>query len=437
MCGGVRPRGGPRGLRALFFALMVTPLLVAGAASASMQPPGHCVDRVSGGDACNGVSWDPEGTVGSLGVDQETEQVAETAEHASTSPVDPHEAEQGGLVPGEFAVDLPAPYGPDDDPPNVCGGMMPAPVAGLLVSVIERRPIYTHGIPLADCEPYEKGDPADWCPYGLCDRDRPALDGEKALDPDAADPARRDEPVPVAPTAATETAPVHSHPLAGGGTSDGGPGGDGGMTATPPGDALRPSGGATGPAADTTDTVLWMAAAAVPLVAWAAAKLALWLFSRIPPHRLLEHPARARIVAVVEAEPGIHHRKIQRRMGLGDGALSHHLEKLVQGGLLVRQNGRGFSCYFKVGAIDRMEMAALPAVKSDKARAIVAAVAKRPGVAPFEVADALGMGRPHVAYYLKELQAKGVIDVQRDGRIRRLRLTATGRGVLERFDTGA
>lgn len=82
------------------------------------------------------------------------------------------------------------------------------------------------------------------------------------------------------------------------------------------------------------------AAAAVTLLALLLALLAggrdlAWrvvgvLFTRISRERILDHPARRRLHELVAAEPGIHLRELQRRMGGSWGSTAFHLQMLAQ-----------------------------------------------------------------------------------------------------------
>jgi DNA-binding MarR family transcriptional regulator len=145
------------------------------------------------------------------------------------------------------------------------------------------------------------------------------------------------------------------------------------------------------------------------------------LFSRVRASDLLDNPARAQIVQAVEARPGIHHQELVRLIDKGNGAVEHHLQKLVIGGLIVRHRGTGYTCYFAKGAIDRRQMAAAPLLKSPVAQGVLEAARARPGTTLSQVARELGVSVPTVHYHAQRLQAAGLIDA-RGG----LRATADG-----------
>jgi DNA-binding transcriptional ArsR family regulator len=149
------------------------------------------------------------------------------------------------------------------------------------------------------------------------------------------------------------------------------------------------------------------------------------LFSRVATEDLLQNPQRARIVQIVESEAGIHHRELERRVGLGRGALEHHLRKLITGGLLLSHRGPGYTCYFpkRTGA---GAMRAAPALKSDTAQALLDLVRRRPGVTLSEAALTLGVSVGTIHHHTKRMATAGVLTSTRQGAS--VRLTATTLG---------
>jgi DNA-binding transcriptional ArsR family regulator len=59
---------------------------------------------------------------------------------------------------------------------------------------------------------------------------------------------------------------------------------------------------------------------------------------------------RAAICELVQQDPGIHFRQIQRSLDLSPGQTAHHLRKLVREGLLTERRLAGHAHYFPAGA---------------------------------------------------------------------------------------
>lgn len=144
------------------------------------------------------------------------------------------------------------------------------------------------------------------------------------------------------------------------------------------------------------------------------------LFSRLHRGELLDHPARARLVQIVESQPGIHFHDLAAKAELANGTAVHHLRKLSDSGhLSVRRSGR-YTCYFPGGRVDPHVAAAAPLLKSDGAKQVLEAVRGKPGMSNLEVAQATGLQPSTVNYHVQRLSQAGLVAALRDGRSVRL-----------------
>lgn len=141
--------------------------------------------------------------------------------------------------------------------------------------------------------------------------------------------------------------------------------------------------------------------------------------------RLLDSPARQRILSYVHAHPGEPVGGLLARLDMGWGTLHHHLRRLEEAGLLhTRVAGRRRLAY--------PGPAGEHAHPLEKGRAILAgpltrrvaeAILARPGVGIEELLEALGESPRAVYYHVKRLVDAGL--VQRDPRLRCAFLTPT------------
>ncbi|MEK6974867.1 MAG: winged helix-turn-helix transcriptional regulator [Candidatus Thermoplasmatota archaeon] len=144
------------------------------------------------------------------------------------------------------------------------------------------------------------------------------------------------------------------------------------------------------------------------------------LFSRLHRGELLDHPARAKLVQIVESQPGIHFHDLAQKAELANGTAVHHLRKLSDSGhLSVRRSGR-YTCYFPGGRVDPHTAAAAPLLKSDGAKLVLDAVRGKPGMSNLELAQATGLQPSTVNYHVQRLSAAGLVAALRDGRSVRL-----------------
>lgn len=154
------------------------------------------------------------------------------------------------------------------------------------------------------------------------------------------------------------------------------------------------------------------------------------LFSRIERPAALHHPARAHILALVEAQPGIHFQEITRRLEMGRGAAHHHLRKLVHVGLVSEQSGNGYLCYFAKGRVDRRLMETAPLLKSAGARNLLTSATVQPGLSSLQLAAAARLDPATVSYHLRRLADFELVRLERAGRELRVWTTDLGRTAL-------
>lgn len=144
------------------------------------------------------------------------------------------------------------------------------------------------------------------------------------------------------------------------------------------------------------------------------------LFSRLHHSELLDHPARAKLVQIIEAQPGIHFHDLAQKAELANGTAVHHLRKLSDSGHVnVRRSGR-YTCYFPTGRVDPTQAAAAPLLKSEGAKQVLDAVRTKPGMSNLELAQATGLQPSTVNYHVQRLANAGLVAPLRDGRNVRL-----------------
>ena len=68
-----------------------------------------------------------------------------------------------------------------------------------------------------------------------------------------------------------------------------------------------------------------------------------------------EHPLRQRILQVLEAQPGLAYRELQRELGAANGTLRHHLDVLISNRSITVVPVNGRSCHY-AGAPQQIEI---------------------------------------------------------------------------------
>lgn len=156
--------------------------------------------------------------------------------------------------------------------------------------------------------------------------------------------------------------------------------------------------------------------------------LGLGFFTRIQRENVLENPTRQDILALIEAEPGVHVRELQRRLGYAHGTVLHHLRTLQRNKLVVTSRAGGRTCYFAAATKPTDRNRAL--LGSEQRLGLLRAVAERPHVGPSELARILGVRRQSVHESTKRLLRDGLIDIATKRHGRAITLTELGRQTL-------
>ncbi|HUR64697.1 MAG TPA: helix-turn-helix domain-containing protein [Candidatus Thermoplasmatota archaeon] len=156
----------------------------------------------------------------------------------------------------------------------------------------------------------------------------------------------------------------------------------------------------------------------LPLGLAATAGLAL-LFALLPAKLLVslwhrpvrDHPLRAQIVQLLEAEPGLHHKEILRRLGRGNSVVSHHLRTLEREGRVVAKQGPRYRVYF----LPTQEAPAHAALARSPLAARILEALEEPATGR-ELADRLGVAPSSVAFHVRRFQDAGIVVAHRVGR---------------------
>ncbi|MHB8634139.1 MAG: thrombospondin type 3 repeat-containing protein [Thermoplasmatota archaeon] len=161
--------------------------------------------------------------------------------------------------------------------------------------------------------------------------------------------------------------------------------------------------------------VPWAAAVALALWAWLRPGALVVLFTRLSGADVRAHPTRARIVARIEAEPGIRYAALVKSLRLARGIAEHHLRVLIAAHAVIADLREGPRRFYAPG--DVPATAGPPSVlHSQRARGIMDEVDRHPGASLAHIARALGAPSTKVSYHARRLAAAGHLRLERDGR---------------------
>lgn len=155
------------------------------------------------------------------------------------------------------------------------------------------------------------------------------------------------------------------------------------------------------------------------------------LFTRLRRSKLLDHPLRAEIQHVIAANPGIHFREITRAVHREMGVVRHHVDILVQGGIIHCQTLKGSSHYFPTTIEDARVMRALAALSSPVRRALMQQVLAHPGQTLGEASAALGLEYATVRANIGKLRTADLVLAVRRAGVLHLSPTGLAASMLE------
>ncbi len=124
---------------------------------------------------------------------------------------------------------------------------------------------------------------------------------------------------------------------------------------------------------------------------------------------------RRRIYQRVCSHPGEHMRELQRALDMPMGLLGHHLNYLEGHGIVSSKPDRYYKRYYpsEMGARERTFLSAL---RQQRPRAIVLHLVLNPGRSHRELVEHFSLSPSTLTFYLKDLEAKGVVRRTKAGR---------------------
>jgi predicted transcriptional regulator len=140
----------------------------------------------------------------------------------------------------------------------------------------------------------------------------------------------------------------------------------------------------------------------------------LWvpLYTKIRKDEVLDQFVRGRIFGFIEHNPGVTYSQIKRKVGVGNGTLTHHLSMLEkQNYVKAQRDGLYKRFYPRDYHIDE------DAVELNNMQKDIYFLAKtRPGISQKDLADELEVSERVVSYHIHLMQEARLLRVERTGR---------------------
>ncbi len=174
-------------------------------------------------------------------------------------------------------------------------------------------------------------------------------------------------------------------------------------------------------AAHQTTIMLGTAGVALVILGWrlrvpSRLLLLLPLYSKLERESLLENPARRRILALVEAQPGVRYQQVVRALGRGHGLVDSHLCRLVQAKLVRAHRAAGRVHYFLPRDATSDRLARYTSASGPTAQRVLEQVENNSPISSGALAAQLGLARSTVHAHVSRLTRAGLVLSAREGR---------------------
>lgn len=139
---------------------------------------------------------------------------------------------------------------------------------------------------------------------------------------------------------------------------------------------------------------------------------------------VLEYETRRKLYQLIERQPGLHLREIERRSGMALGTLRHHLRFLQEHRLVDASEDRNVIRYFATVIAEPADRRALAALRQEALRRVLLFVLAQGGAASYQdIAESSGAPPSTLAVYLSQLVERGLLARRSVGRASRYEAT--------------
>lgn len=131
----------------------------------------------------------------------------------------------------------------------------------------------------------------------------------------------------------------------------------------------------------------------------------------------LDLETRRELYELISKYPGLHFREILRRLDISSGNLNYQLGYMVKHDLVVTIADGNLKRYYIVGKVKGKEKRILACLRNETSRGLVLFLLLNPNSQFNELAQSFDLAPSKLAYHLKKLVEKEIIEKRKEGRI--------------------
>jgi predicted transcriptional regulator len=129
-----------------------------------------------------------------------------------------------------------------------------------------------------------------------------------------------------------------------------------------------------------------------------------------------------RILQFIQNNPGCHLRKIREMIGISQGTVQYHTDRLERMGRITSTRSGFYKYYFPVGIIQNNEKEILQILRQETARQILMFIVERQAPTQTDIVNSIGISASSVSWHMRRLIEFRLVEEIKEGKYKRYQL---------------
>jgi predicted transcriptional regulator len=129
-----------------------------------------------------------------------------------------------------------------------------------------------------------------------------------------------------------------------------------------------------------------------------------------------------RILQFIQNNPGCHLRKIREMIGISQGTVQYHTDRLEKMGRITSTRSGLYKHYFPVGIFQNNEKEILQILRQETARQILMFIVERQAPTQTDIVNSIGISASSVNWHMRRLVEFRLVEEIREGKYKRYQL---------------
>lgn len=140
------------------------------------------------------------------------------------------------------------------------------------------------------------------------------------------------------------------------------------------------------------------------------------LYSRLSKGEMLDNETRAKLVELIEENPGLSQQELAERVDAGWGNTTYHLQRLEQADFVRSEKQGHHRRFYRTGEVQEDDIEALGVLKNDNANQIARYLIEQPGAKQKDVCEALEISPSLAHKWISRLEEHELVESEREWR---------------------